>query len=802
MKKMMFAAVVAAVSCALADGEDPYADYVKMTADDNNSFISFSTKGRWNDNRAPHEDANYYVASDRILFMTGVMRTDAAAHYTNCWHGGRLVVAGKFRPSVGSGTQFGPCVPDLVLLGGAEIQYPTYGFFADHEGKTTTVTVQSTFDNPATISQHYYDSAFKNASGQVTGYRGCVSGAKFVGDEDAHLVLTRPFVNYSGSKIDHGFYFQMAGNCFGDYKGALTILGSNTIVTTSGNAMNAPDCAVRLVDAPDVCLGWNSDADAWAAAKMRSFTAPSGKLTFYYQAASKRIVPRLDVTEGLALGLGLKMKFTNYDRAGMVGMPAGGTHGTLARLAKLGQDATVDLADDLTFDMPVNLPPYYKPYLKVVEEGGERFVDVAVDKLVIMDVANIESDNHPNPGDKMYGSFAPGHGSDFSNKEDPTSDKDNHYYMRAKLCCFKSIDMPLATLTYAGGCSWKGGSTIRFKEIGMYTGNSMGMWSSDSTRYVIADKFHVIPNGTKGSSAGYWFNATHDLRLMADFYGPSNAIFKVYTQSAEGLVNLCNDNSNYHGQFIFAQSPAKGSVCAPYQLKVYVSDGRNWGGAYTGTSAYDAIFLDNFPQVNVTNDTVLAQENRGLFIRGGAKLNVDANKLMKLASQVTYAGITTKTGAGTLELAGTARFLDGKEATAPVAETNVLTVAEGALKVSSKAAADGLAISFAAGTKLVIPSDTEAGLYNVKWDAPIAVEGGAKLPVEIEIAAADADKSTLAVPICTVNETAGESLTPESFKVARTSNHMKCVSVTKSVEGGEAVFTANLERQGVMIILR
>ena len=798
MKKTMFAAVVAAVSCALADGEDPYADYVKLSASDNSSHISFSTKGFWNDNLAPHEDANYYVAADKVLNMTGVMSTSAAADYTNCWHGGQLVLAGIFRPAVGAGSQYSPCVPDLVMLGGSEIQYTTYGFFANHQNKSTTVTVQSTIDTPATISQHSYDSAFKDG-----GYRGCVANARFVGNADAHLQLTRPFVNYSGTKIDHGFYFQMNDYCFTDYAGTLTILGSNTIVTATGGAMNAPDCAVRLVDAPDVNFGGNQDGDAWAAAKMRSLSAPSGKLSFYYQSKNKRLAPRLDVTESLTFGSDVTLKVNGaFTRDDLVGMPVGGTFATLARFANLGPDATVDMADDLTFDFAVSpvLPPYYPaPYLKVGEKDGERFIDVAVDKLVTMDVGNIETTG---AAGTQYGSFESGHGSDFSNKEEPTSDKDYHYYMRAKLCCFKSIDMPLATLTYAAGRSWKGGSTIRFKEIGMYTGDSMGMWGSDRNRYVIADKLHVVPNGTKGSSAGYWFNATHDLRLMADFYGPSNAIFKVYTQSAEGLVNLCNDNSNYHGQFIFAQSPAKGKTCAPYQLKVYVSDGRNWGGAYTGASAYDAIFLDNFPQVNVTNDTVLAQENRGLFIRGGAKLNVSESKLMKLANQVTYAGITTKTGAGTLELAGTARFLDGKETTAPVAETNVFAVAEGALKVSSKAAADGLAISFAAGTKLVIPSDTEAGLYDVKWDAPIAVEGGAKLPVEIEIAAADADKSTLAVPICTVNETAGESLTPESFKVARTSNHMKCVSVTKSVEGGEAVFTANFERQGVVIILR
>ena len=212
----------------------------------------------------------------------------------------------------------------------------------------------------------------------------------------------------------------------------------------------------------------------------------------------------------------------------------------------------------------------------------------------------------------------------------------------------------------------------------------------------------------------------------------------------------------------------------------------------------DTITWDKSPAPFTESTTI----DDDIIISGDITVEVAKSMILTLNGVVSGTGSITKTGAGTLELAGTARFLDGKEATAPVAETNVLAVAEGALKVSSKAAADGLAISFAAGTKLVIPSDTEAGLYDVKWDVPITVEGGAKLPVTIEIAAADVGKDTLAVPICTVNETAGESLTPESFKVARTSNHMKCVSVTKSVEGGEAVFTANLERQGAILIVR
>lgn len=795
-RALALAASFAALSAAYAEGEDPYANYVKLLADDNNSHFSYSTAGFWSDGRAPHPDTNYYVAADRIMLTAGIAKT-TAADYTNCWHGGQLVIAGKLRPAIGAGHQYSPCIPDLVLLGGSEIQYTTYGFFATHEGKSTVVTVQSTFDNPATISQHYYDSVLSGG-----GYRGCVSSsAAFVGSQAAHLVLTRPFVNYSGQNIDHGFYFQLDNSSFTDYHGTLTLLGSNTIVTAVANgAMNAPDCALRLVDAPEVGLGANSDAAAAAAARLRSLSAPAGLLNFYYRATGTKIVPRLDVTESLAFGPELRTKINYYDRAGITGMPEDGTHGTLARMAALGPDATVDLADGLVPEISGSapLPPYYQPYLKVVEEAGSRYVDAVVDKLVVMHTGNIETTG---AAGTQFGAFQPGYGHAFSNNEDPTSDKDYHYYAREKLCCFQSIEMPKATLTYAGGCSWKGGRTIHFKEIGMYTGISMGMWSSSTIREVVAEKFHVIPNGSSGSAAAYWFNGSHDLRIMADLHGPGNAIFRIYTPAAEGFANLCNDNSNFHGRLVFAQAPKTGNTCDHYKLKIYLSDGLNWGGEYTGTSPYNAIYLDNYPQINVTNNATLAQLNRGLLIRGGAKLNISANRTLRLANQVTYAGETTKTGAGTLDLAGTARFIDGNEATAPRAGTNVLAIAEGALRVSSKAAADGLAISFAAGTKLVIPSDSEAGLCDVKWDAPITVEGDA-LPVEIDFSAEDAARDSLSVPICTVNATAGADLPADLFSVAKPSNHLICTGVTKATVDGRVVFTANFVRKGFTVLVR
>ena len=222
-----------------------------------------------------------------------------------------------------------------------------------------------------------------------------------------------------------------------------------------------------------------------------------------------------------------------------------------------------------------------------------------------------------------------------------------------------------------------------------------------------------------------------------------------------------------------------------------------------GTSPFNAIEFSNFPMLCVNGDADFSDETRGIHVLGGAKFDVDAGKTLRLANPVTYSGALLKTGEGVLELAGTARFIDGKADTEPVVETNVLQIAAGALKVSSKTAADGLAISFTSERRLIVPSDSAGGLYDVKWDAPIATEeADGKVRVVVELAAADASKSRLEVPICTVNPTAAATLPVDKFVVARPGNGLKCIGVEKRSADGNVAYVATFVHQGLKILFK
>ena len=70
-----FVAMFGVASCVFAD-EDPYAGYVTLTRSDSSSKPSWNVSGGWSDGLAPHGDANYYVAADRLLYRTTESQTN------------------------------------------------------------------------------------------------------------------------------------------------------------------------------------------------------------------------------------------------------------------------------------------------------------------------------------------------------------------------------------------------------------------------------------------------------------------------------------------------------------------------------------------------------------------------------------------------------------------------------------------------------------------------------------------------------------------------------------------------------
>ena len=126
------------------------------------------------------------------------------------------------------------------------------------------------------------------------------------------------------------------------------------------------------------------------------------------------------------------------------------------------------------------------------------------------------------------------------------------------------------------------------------------------------------------------------------------------------------------------------------------------------------------------------------------------------------------------------------------------------MKVSSKTAADGLAVTFAEGTRLIVPADSEDGYYNVKWDAPLTINTtSGKLPVEVEMTGNEGT-GDITVPICTFNATAAAEIPETSFMVLRASNKfLQKGPVTKRTNGdGSVTYLATLGMVGTQIMIR
>lgn len=782
---------------AFADDPD-YSTYVQLKAsdkvEDKAASTSWQSALHWSDNAAPSSDKNYYVPAGRTLVHHHT-KDNAAA---NTWNGGQLAVAGTFHAYVSIGNNNGCLVPDLVLLPGSEISTDCYGPFYVYNSTTSRVTVAGTMENPAVISQHYYNSD-KSRNHSIY--------ANFVGTPSSALVYTRPNVNYKGTILGKGFpfYCHLHDYPFRNYGGTFILRGANTYVKLAeGRAFNWPNTALRVEDGAVLVPYYSSTFnDNTKNMYLRSLALEEGQLSFNRNSSSNVLFPIINVTEGLSFGDGAVIAVPEAVKSYIPYRTPEGVQndGKMFRLANLTGTAAANLPNvsNVKICYLTNTIESVGLGLRFYDgENGLKDLYIAASDVVAMTNANIESTS----GDKIqYSAFQSGHAGDWTNLETPPSDSTLHYWAKQRLCFFQDTELPNATLTIDANSSWKAGSRLTFKVFNLPTGRSFGLWSSNSQRTLTADRLNIVKNSTAVENATLYVFASLTLTVNADVCGYGDLLLRNNSQQA-GTVVLSHVNTNFHGRLTIQQ---KSDTPTKYLFAAVLSDARNFGGAYTmNTNTYNAITFDFFPNLSVTNDVAFTDPTRNMLVTGGAKFTVNAGKTLTLSNQVTFAGELVKAGAGTLELAGTTRFIDGAAATAPVATTNVLTVSAGALKVSAKDAAKGLAVSFAEGTKLIIPADSEYGYCNTLWDTPLTINTtSGKLPVEVEMTGNEgADDIT--VPICTFNATAVADIPETAFKVLRASNGFRQKgAVTKRMNGdGSVTYLATLGRFGMQFIIR
>ena len=281
-----------------------------------------------------------------------------------------------------------------------------------------------------------------------------------------------------------------------------------------------------------------------------------------------------------------------------------------------------------------------------------------------------------------------------------------------------------------------------------------------------------------------WDGATENANFHVDFKGMNtNFTGNVHVYSRAGLYDAANG--------------------VDMAARMTFHDARNLGGTYSGADSWKALQVTGYSYVDCSGDIVLSEPTRGLFVNGGARFNVPSGKTLEIDYPVTYGGEFMKVGPGSLVLgcAAPGFATNGVPYSLPLEGTNVLTVAGGSLRVAATNAVNGLAVSFVAGTALVVdpcPADADLrdyGAINTKWGVPFASTQGGAIPVSF--LDSQFPDTAFSVAICTVSLTASETL---QFDVPGTVKRRKCTVTTRSNPDGTMTFVANFSAKPGFIL--
>jgi len=784
----ILAVLVFAATISIASADD-YSGYIRLTGEDPlTAQSSWNKAGKWSDGKVPSSTKNYYVPEGTLLFQQSGKST---SDDDRTWKGGQLVIGGTFHSTVNNDAAYGPFIQDLVLLGGSECRVGCFAFLGKVNGVLGSVTVEGTLENPAKISHHHTNSSDGSRSYALQGV--------FSGTSDSALVLTRPYTNYNNEAMDYGWSCSIVADAFATYPGTVIMRGGNfkAIPPSRTVSYNMPLATLRVEDGAN-CHFYRDAAYAASDAQIGSLDSVGGKLYFNSRVVNGAVAvnPIVNISDSLNLDSDTVISIPTNVTPFLVGMTPDNPYGATAKVAHLASDAADGLGDISTakVELADNARLGYPVKLHAIDNGdGSKDVYLATPNVVAMTNQNSSSGSQP-------GAFDAGSGWMWTSLEVPAADSSYTFLVRKALTLSSNANYPNAILADASVVWSVGGTQYTFKTINLCGSSGLRSWgSTDQTRTYSAEKLNVLaPSSTIDVSGGV------AVTIDADVCGEGNLNIGNYN-NGYGWVNLTHANTNFHGRLTIQHVPADSTgVLNTDRFLTRLYDSRNWGGEYNdAATAYKAITLKNFPNVQVQSDVSFSAASRGILVQGGAQFNVPSGNTLTLGNQVTYAGRLEKKGAGTLELAGSARFLDGQAETAPIATTNVLKVLAGTLRISSRSAADGLAISFAEGTKLAIPSDSEAGYYNARWDAPLSIEAAdGKLPVEVELVDVAAG-GNVTVPICTFTETAAADVPLEAFSVSMDVKGMRLKSFVKQPNGdGTVSYLATFGTVGFRVIFR
>ncbi len=258
-----------------------------------------------------------------------------------------------------------------------------------------------------------------------------------------------------------------------------------------------------------------------------------------------------------------------------------------------------------------------------------------------------------------------------------------------------------------------------------------------------------------------------------------------------GTLVLAAANTNFLGRIRLVAAAKDGAYPA---CTLLVQDGRNLGGAFAEFK-HDALELCNGSILAATNDVVLAEETRGIYIHSEGVMNVGRDATLSVAAAITYAenATLTKTGAGTLALGG--------KAVIPSGETASLAVGEGFLEVRSTNVVDGVAVTFASGAHLLVDPAATGDVATYGAVDLSATPFGGTLPVAFDLPAiGENDEHRYAdIAVATVRDAATAAAL--NLSARKIPGHGVTFS-TRANPDGTATILASVGRNAFVLVIR
>jgi len=759
-----FAVVVGGLAFA-ADTTD-YSTYVQfLRTETSESDYGFSRKAAWSDNAAPGPGKKYYVPRGKVI------ASEYSSDDPRTFKGDELAIAGGFLHARAAAKT--TKVPVLAFCDGG---YFTFGANDVNAGR-------GTFSAPCTIIRSTSDPAQLRFPTETTKSNRPKLQLDVYGEADAEF----EFVNTGSGSSTIGYNFEGA---LTNYLGTMTIAdGACPKFTLAGNTIPAT-LKVRGGGILDMSL-FSSDLTvgtlAWSDGGVLSFSVTTEGYA------------KVVVTNALQVSGSPRLKIT--------GLSVGAGTPPVYPLLTLAGPAAEDVPDlSCVVGTPVVGPlPHWR---LVVTANGDGTKTVSATYKEIVTLAREYSSTT-----KEYSAFYTGNEGYWSNNAFPQSGYD--YYISSNMLWYSGGPASFAgdSFTIAPAKTVRCARSVTVNDLNFGGGTWMFMGANAS---YLRGKVTVWPGSANFS--GYNGNT---LTIDAPIGGEGDLTFTMYTGIAKPGISyvLSGDNSAFEGKVtittpVYAGAsgkPAVPDMDSGYYTKVRITDGNSLGGAYAGSDGWRAVTLEKQSRLIVANDVTLAEPTRGLFVSRTGYVSVADGATLALECPFTLGGELVKLGGGTLSLGGQLAFADGNPATEPTAETNRLIVSEGTLRVASTNACNGLAISFAAGTRLEIgvePGDDALrtyGLYDVAWDAPISLaEGMEALPVRFSNPPTPVS-GTLRLGICTLNPTAAAAFTPESFDVARVPKALTKVVRVENRDGEDnlvsVTFACDLTPKGFMLLV-